>query len=93
MIVCMCDELPRLAGGAYPAHWKPARVALSACTVHMKAIAKEDFHNYTCEYSFAKDAMVAEQQAPAFCEDPIALLGFAPVAVKVITCHVVKGVW
>ena len=85
MIVCMCDELPRLVGGAYPAHWKPARVALPACTVHMKAIAKEDLHYYTCEYSFAKNTVVAEQQAPAFREGLITLLEFAPVAVEVIT--------
>ena len=89
----MRDELPRLVGGAYPAHWKPARVALPTCTVHMKAIAKKDFHYYTCEYSFAKNTVIAEQQTPAFREGLITLLEFAPVAVEVITCHTVKGVW
>ena len=59
----------------------------------MKAISKEDFHNYACEYHFTKNTMVAEQQATAFCEDLVALLGFASVAVKVISCNVVVGVW
>ena len=59
----------------------------------MKAITKKDLHNYTCEYRFAEDAMVAEQQAPAFCEYLVALMGFAPVAVKIISCNVVEGVW
>ena len=89
----MYNELPRLIGGAYPAHWEPVRVALPACTVHMKAIAEEDLHYDTCEYSFAKNTVVAEQQAPAFREGLITLLEFAPVAVEVITCQTVKGVW
>ena len=59
----------------------------------MKAITKEGFHNYDFEYRVAKNIMVAEQQAPVFCEGLIALLGFAPVAVKVIRCNVIEGVW
>ena len=59
----------------------------------MKAIAEEGFHNYACEYRVAENIMVAEQFAPAFCDILIALLGIAPVAVKVITRDVVMGVW
>ena len=59
----------------------------------MKAIAKEGFHNCACEYRVAENIMVVEQLAPVFCDVLIALLGFAPVAVKVISCDVVVGVW
>ena len=59
----------------------------------MKAIAKEGFHNCACEYRVAENIMVAEQLAPAFCDVLIALLGIAPVAVKVVTRDVVMGVW
>ena len=80
-------------GGAYPSHWEPARTALSTCTVPMKAIAEEGFHNCACEYRVAENIMVAEQLAPAFCDVLIALLGMVPVAVKVVTRDVVMDVW
>ena len=81
----MYNELPRLIGGTHPAHWEPVRVALSTCAVHMEAIAEEDLHNDTCEHSFAKDTVSAQQQAPEFRVGLITLLEFAPIAVKVIT--------
>ena len=89
----MCDELPWLVGGAYPAHWKPARVALPTCTVHMKAIAKKDFHYYACEYNFAKNTVIAEVRTPAFREGLIKLLDFAPVADVLITSQPEKDKW
>ena len=89
----MYNELPRLIGGAYPAHLETVRVALPACTVHMKAIAEEDLHYDPCEHSFAKNTVSAEQQAPAFREGLITLLEFAPVTKEVIIGQTVKGIW
>ena len=59
-------------------------VALTACAVHVQTITKEELHNDTCEYGFAKDTVSAEQQAPALREGLITLLEFAPVAKEVI---------
>ena len=59
----------------------------------MKAIAKEDLNYDTCEHSFTKNTVSAEQQAPALREGLITLLEFAPVAIEVITRQTVKGVW